>query len=239
MRSLDRPFEQINSEQLVKRVYNWASPIDGTEPTDSIVVLGDGQSRTFRVETPVPLSHALEIVWRIDGQPVASGSNFTLNSADVSPGSHTIDVTVSDPTSLVRNDPAKVLRESRGWDVSVIVSVRAPDLAETEVSNPPASAAVGTGSYFARGGRKARWAAPWPRLTLIRAQTGRQMAGGERGADTHAPRLIGGTRRSPGTVRTPGRSVGGWRAEWVRTPPLRLRRHSFRTQSPPAAGRCW
>ena len=144
MRSLDRPFEQINSEQLVKRVYNWASPIDGTEPTDSIVVLGDGQSRTFRVETPAPLTHALEIVWRIDGQPVATGSNFTLSSADVSPGSHTIDVMVSDPTPFVRNDPAQVLRESRGWDVSVIVSVRAPDLAETEVSNPPASAAVGT-----------------------------------------------------------------------------------------------
>ena len=144
MRSLDQPFEQINSEQLVKRVYNLASPIDGTEPTDSIIALGEGQSRTFRVETPEPLTHALEIVWRIDGQPVATGNDFTLSSADVSPGSHTVEVTVSDPTPLVRSDPAQVLRDTRGWDVSVIVNVRAPDLVETEVSNPPASAAIGT-----------------------------------------------------------------------------------------------
>jgi hypothetical protein len=33
MRSLSPPFEQINSEQLVKRYYNLVSPIDSSSPT--------------------------------------------------------------------------------------------------------------------------------------------------------------------------------------------------------------
>jgi IgA Peptidase M64/CARDB len=143
MRSLNQPYEQINSEQLVKRVYNFVSPIDSADPTDSIISLRDGQSQTFRVETPQPLTHALEIVWHIDGQPTATGNEFTSKSADVSPGSHLLEVTVSDPTSFVRNDPAQVLSETRVWDVSVIVSVAAPDLIATALSNPPASAVAG------------------------------------------------------------------------------------------------
>jgi hypothetical protein len=144
MRSLNQPYEQINSEQLVKQVYNFASPIDSSEPIDSIISLGDGQSQTFKVETPQPETHSLEIIWRIDGQPVATGNEFTLRSADVSPGSHRVEVIVSDPTTFVRSDPTQVLTETRGWDVSVIVTVTAPDLVETALSNPPASAVTGT-----------------------------------------------------------------------------------------------
>jgi hypothetical protein len=74
------------------------------------------------VETLEPLTHALEIVWRIDGQTVATGNELTLRAADLSPGSHRLEVTVSDPTDFVRNDPALVLTDLHGWDVSVVVS---------------------------------------------------------------------------------------------------------------------
>jgi hypothetical protein len=51
MRSLDVPFEQINSEQPVKQIYNWASPIDSSEPPDSTVNLPSGQIQTFGVQS--------------------------------------------------------------------------------------------------------------------------------------------------------------------------------------------
>src|SRR4029453_4707720 len=78
--------------------------------------------QAFRVETLEPLTHALEIVWRIDGQTVATGNELTLRAADLSPGSHRLEVTVSDPTDFVRYDPALVLTDLHGWDVSVVVS---------------------------------------------------------------------------------------------------------------------
>jgi CARDB len=96
------------------------------------------------VETLEPLTHALEVVWRIDGQPVATGNELNLTAVDLSPGSHRLEVTVTDPTAFVRNDPARVLADTHGWDVSVVVSVRFPDLVDSAVSNPPATAVAGT-----------------------------------------------------------------------------------------------
>jgi IgA Peptidase M64 len=123
MRTLFQPYEQINSEQLVKQVYGLVSPLDSAEPSDSTITLRDPQSQTFKVKTLEPLTHALDIVWRIDGQTVATGNELILRAADLSPGSHRVEVTVSDPTNLVRNDAAHVLADTHGWDVAVVVDV--------------------------------------------------------------------------------------------------------------------
>ncbi|MDE2180605.1 MAG: hypothetical protein KGJ40_07140 [candidate division NC10 bacterium] len=120
MRSLNRPFEQINSEQLVKRVYNWVSPIDASEPSDSTVTLTQGQNQTFMVQVPQPSTHSLNIAWKVDGQTMGTSAGFTLISSSLTLGSHTVEVTVSDPTPLVRNDSAGVLKESRTWSANVI-----------------------------------------------------------------------------------------------------------------------
>jgi IgA Peptidase M64 len=67
MRSRGVPFEQINSEQLVKRFYNWASPIDSSEPDASTVNLAAGQVQTFSVQIPQPLNHSLDVTWKVNG----------------------------------------------------------------------------------------------------------------------------------------------------------------------------
>jgi IgA Peptidase M64 len=117
MRSLDVPFEQINSEQLVKRIYNWASPIDTSEPADSLVNLASGQNQTFGVTTLHPLNHSLDVTWRVNGDTAATTEQFTFSASAA--GSYTVEVFVTDPTVLVRNDPGDVLRETRRWDVMV------------------------------------------------------------------------------------------------------------------------
>ncbi|MBM4277117.1 MAG: S-layer homology domain-containing protein [Candidatus Cloacimonetes bacterium] len=122
MRSLNFPFEQINSEQLVKRFYNWVAPIDTIEPIASNVTLPKGQNQTFRVNVPQPNTHNQNISWKVDGQTVGSGNNFTLNSSNLTIGIHTVEVLVTDPTSMVRNDPMEVLKESWKWDVTITIS---------------------------------------------------------------------------------------------------------------------
>ena len=118
MRSLDRPFEQVNSEQLIRRVYNWVSPIDSSEPFASTVTLRADNQQLFRVESPRPLTGALAIMWKLDGQSVDAGSELTLTSSDIASGRHVLEVRVEDPTPFVRNDPANVLVETRTWTLN-------------------------------------------------------------------------------------------------------------------------
>jgi len=85
--SLDVPFEQINSEQPVKRIYNWASPIDSSEPPDSTVNLASGQTQTFGVQLPQPLNHSLDVTWKVNGNTAGTSEQFTFSASTV--GSHT------------------------------------------------------------------------------------------------------------------------------------------------------
>ena len=119
MRSLFRPFEQINNEQLVKRVYNWAAPIDSALPDERTIRIPAGATQTFRVQLLEPLTHSLEAVWSVNGVEAGSGPEFTLNAWDVGTGFHTVDVVVGDPTVFVRNDPVGVLTDSHMWEVEI------------------------------------------------------------------------------------------------------------------------
>jgi hypothetical protein len=118
MRTLNVPFYQINSEQLVKRVYNYVSPIDGTSPAASSLTIPRSSSQLFTVNRPSPTTHSLAIEWRFDGIVVGTGNSYTVNGVGV-PGVHSLQLKVSDTTSLVRNDPSNVLIATRTWSVTL------------------------------------------------------------------------------------------------------------------------
>ena len=65
MRALGRPFEQINTEQHIRRVYNLVSPIDSWSPTPAAVTVTVGASNVFSVTGPVPATHALSVRWLV------------------------------------------------------------------------------------------------------------------------------------------------------------------------------
>ena len=114
---LNRPFEQINEEQLVKRIYNFVSPLDSTSPNASKVVIEPNGSQVFTVQTPSPRSHKLAITWFVNGEQAGTGASFTLSAAALPTGSDQVKVVVADLTSKVRHDPSGVLNETRSWDV--------------------------------------------------------------------------------------------------------------------------
>jgi CARDB len=139
MRSLDNPFEQINTEQLVKRIYNWVSPLDSSAPANASITLASGQTQTFQVQVLQPLTDDLDVAWFVDGQPQGAGLQFTVSANALGAGSHTVEAVVEDLTPMVRNDPAQLLEERRRWTVVVSTSPAA-NLIETAVTNPPGSA---------------------------------------------------------------------------------------------------
>ncbi len=122
MRSLYRPFEQINEEQLVKRVYNWVSPMDSSIPSESELTLQVDEIQLFQVGVLEPLTHALDVEWYVDDQYQSNSLQFTFDSNTFEQGLHTIEVVIRDSTSKVRYDPANVLTEQRSWTISVTLS---------------------------------------------------------------------------------------------------------------------
>jgi hypothetical protein len=145
MRTLNRPFEQVNSEQLVRRIYNWVSPIDASEPVASAITLPANGHQEFRVQTPTPLTGTLEITWKVDGQIVATGTEFILNAVALSSGAHSVEASVADPTLFVHDDPARVLVDTRTWTVHLDSSPLAPD---TMISSSPSALSKSANSVF-------------------------------------------------------------------------------------------
>ena len=118
MRSLGRPFEQINIEQFIRTFYSSVSPLDSTQPTATTLSIMAGQRPTFSVTTQQPATHGLDVSWTVDGTVSGSGSSFEFDSTG-SVGERTVTVVVSDPTSMVRNDPDMLLRDQRSWVIMV------------------------------------------------------------------------------------------------------------------------
>ncbi len=120
MRGLDVPFEQVNTEQFVRRIYNLVSPVDSVSPAaGSPIIIPRLSSQLFSVTVPLPSTHALSVAWVIDGTTVATGPSFSLAGSLYSTGSHTLTATVSDPTAFVRTAPAGLLRTTRTWVIAI------------------------------------------------------------------------------------------------------------------------
>ena len=142
MRNLNRPFDAINSEQLVKRIYNLVSPIDASSPRHDIgVILAVDERRRFRVQVPTS-AEPLQVSWSINGRKVGSGSGYTLRAANLGTGVHVLRADVSDPTSRVRNDPENLLQERREWTIAI--GLQCNGLGPTLVGTQAADRLAGT-----------------------------------------------------------------------------------------------
>lgn len=117
MRMLGQPYEQVNTEQLIRRIYNLVSPIDASEPSATEIKLTTAQSQTFTV-TPLPTSsETIKVDWYVDGVFQSTGAEFTV--ANLTSGSHVVDAVVKDHTVMVRKDAENLLFDNRTWNVTV------------------------------------------------------------------------------------------------------------------------
>jgi|GEM_PF-3211653 len=120
MRSLNRPFEEVNVEQIIFRIYENVSIIDDSTPLSEEPV---PYYTYFYVTTVEPTPDTISIQWRIDGQlvPDANAKTFSPDISAMTIGLHEISVTVTDNTSMVRDEikRAQLMTKSLQWQIDV------------------------------------------------------------------------------------------------------------------------
>lgn len=113
------PFEQINSEQLVKRIYNFGRPVDANQPATMNLTLTKGATQPFSITPQSPFTHQLTVNWLVDGQQQATGNTFNLSTTPLTVGQHTVVASVRDQNNFVRNDPTNVLLQEVTWNLTI------------------------------------------------------------------------------------------------------------------------
>lgn len=117
MRTLGRAFDQINTEQLIRRYYSLVAPYDSVTPEPGRITPGAAPVN-FSVVLPAVTPNSIVVHWRLDGNEVGSGLSYKLDPATLPPGMHTVTATVADETSRVRSDPDGRLAEVLTWQLS-------------------------------------------------------------------------------------------------------------------------
>ena len=121
MRYLDRPFEEVNVEQFIFRIYENVSIIDDSTPLSNEPI---SCYTDFYVVPVEPTPNTIDIQWYIDGQPVsdANAKTFKPDISTLTDGLHEVSVTVTDNTSMVRNEikRAQLMTKSLQWQINVV-----------------------------------------------------------------------------------------------------------------------
>jgi hypothetical protein len=132
MKSLGYAYDQVERERMTQAIAQKLNLVQDSTPTTAPI----GADRVVWLETLHPVSHPLNITWRLDGRTLAGSRdehNLDLAGLRLAPGTHTLTATVTDPTDFVR-DPAirasAALTQIRTWSI------------DTHLSTPPAFTAV-------------------------------------------------------------------------------------------------
>ncbi|MDB4673780.1 M64 family metallopeptidase [Verrucomicrobiales bacterium] len=122
MRTLGRPWGQVNSEHLIKRIYRDISPFFGTDPGySSLNFTGKGDVVITLENLKEPGGEPLPVEWRIGDEIVEDqvGATFTRTLHDFGVGQFEVTATVIDNTDMVRSDPTQRLQSVASWTVDV------------------------------------------------------------------------------------------------------------------------
>lgn len=127
---IGKQYDQINTEQLIKRMYEVGVKLpDAALPTDSNVGAAQGQSKQFSVTFP---TGPVAVFWYVNSQLQQNATTttqnattttvtFILNTTNMSPGNYELKALVSDQIPLVLSDPNNLLLGTRVWTVSVYI----------------------------------------------------------------------------------------------------------------------
>jgi hypothetical protein len=121
MNSLAVPFCAVCSEALVLSIYQKARPVDAFAPASTNLSVTTAQAMTFSLTLLQPTPNTLSVQWFTNGLPCngATNSAFTLPPQALPNGSNWVSALVKDNTSLVRNDPTNLLRQTVTWTLNI------------------------------------------------------------------------------------------------------------------------
>ncbi|MBM3311679.1 MAG: hypothetical protein FJY80_09240 [Candidatus Aminicenantes bacterium] len=126
MRSLGRPFEEVNVEQVIKRIYNVVLPVDAWTPEESTVRVARGGVASFTATVMAPRTYSIEMEWFVNGAFAGRGGRLEVDTAGLGEGTHRVEARGRDQTPAVRSDPQKVLERPMAWSLVVFSPIYAP-----------------------------------------------------------------------------------------------------------------
>lgn len=121
MKSLNRPWGQVNAEHLVIRIYEDLDIASSYTPSESSISIQNTSTIEFKANEALP-AHPDRLVyeWSIDGVIATfDGPLFTLDPATLKNGSYELSLHASDRTALVRSDPENLLKTSQTWTLEI------------------------------------------------------------------------------------------------------------------------
>ncbi|TSA51029.1 MAG: T9SS C-terminal target domain-containing protein [Sphingobacteriales bacterium] len=108
MNQLNNPFCEVCSQEFVYCISNSINLIESTTPTNSSITLSNGQSQVFTTSVVLPIPNSLFITWKIDNVVGSiNTTSYTILGTNLSTGTHTLILTVSDTSSLSKKQMAQ------------------------------------------------------------------------------------------------------------------------------------
>lgn len=148
MRSLGVPFCEVCAENLIESFSDSVRLADIVTPGSGSSTAGPREKRMFTVSPLNPADHALTLVWKVDGEVRSPGRKnaLPLSTGSLSPGAHTITLSVRDKSSAIKVDPGNRCTQTVRWTLNVrstggnapdVPSAVTPDQRDTDVSRKP------------------------------------------------------------------------------------------------------
>ncbi|MGW0699724.1 M64 family metallopeptidase [Streptomyces sp. NPDC002867] len=148
MKTLGYAFDQVEREVMVQKISAKVNLVQGHTPDTAPI----GDDRTVWVDTLHPVGGELDVVWRLDGdrlRAVGDARTVDLRRLRLTPGTHTLTATVTDPTPFVR-DPAvrasTALTRTVTWTVDTSVDTAPDEAAAAFTDHTATGAPVGAAS---------------------------------------------------------------------------------------------
>ncbi|MFE5712624.1 M64 family metallopeptidase [Streptomyces sp. NPDC056501] len=144
MKTLGYAFDQVEREVMVRAISAKVNLIQEHTPNTAPI----GADRTVWVDTLHPVGGRLAVTWRLDGRDLTTRGARTidLRRLGLSPGTHTLTATVTDPTPFVR-DPAvrasTALTRTVDWTVDTSLTTGKTPVAAAFTGHTPTGDPVG------------------------------------------------------------------------------------------------
>ena len=121
MRALGQSLCAICQENIVRITNSICDAIATESPTTSNFTINTGTVQPFSFTHYVPAAHNPTIEWRVDGNVIAgqTGTSFSLDTTGMSLGAHAVECSVTDHTTIVRQDPSQLMRHAHTWAVTI------------------------------------------------------------------------------------------------------------------------
>lgn len=156
MRETNQKFCEICAEAHVLETYRMVSGFDSITPSASQVSIHAGSSLQLAVAHPQTASNSVRYSWLVDGTAFSSaGPALTLAGNALSTGTHSVEVQLSDETTLAGRDDA-LLRKRIAWTLSVVGSTGTGGVGGSAPSTGGTSSIGAGGSVPQMGGTSAQ-----------------------------------------------------------------------------------